>query len=107
MIVVSTGILSALVCLAFSIVGRKYFGVPMGLTASPPAFVAAIYYGIMANVCFTGGWIAELAAVRLWEDKAQHFGPICFTLGTLFSVVLTLVPWLVIISAQLLRLLFK
>jgi len=47
---------------------------------------------IMANVCFTGGWILELLSRRLWGPRAEAFGEIAFTWGTLCSVLLTLTP---------------
>jgi hypothetical protein len=56
------------------------------------AVILVIAYGVGANVCYTGGWIAEIIARRLWGDKAAHFGEISFGLGLAFSVVLTLVP---------------
>ena len=55
-------------------------------------FIAAIMGGFGANLCYTGGWIAEILARRLWKDKASHFGPIMWTLGTLFSIAVCFVP---------------
>lgn len=53
----------------------------------------AVAYGVMANVCFTLGWIVELVLVRkLWPEEGRHFGPISFALGLLFSVLLTFSP---------------
>jgi hypothetical protein len=49
-------------------------------------------YGVMANVCYTLGWVAEVLARRVWGDSAAGFGQISFTLGVLFSVLLTVSP---------------
>ena len=60
----------------------------------PPLFVIAfvVLYGIAANVCFTGGWISELLARRIWGARADAYGEISFFFGTAFSVLLTLLP---------------
>lgn len=47
-------------------------------------------YAFAANVCYTLGFGAELIARHLWKEKATHVGPMLFTLGTIFSVVITL-----------------
>jgi hypothetical protein len=68
-------------------------GEPLGVP-DPPflALLGVIIYGIMANICFTGGWIAETIVVKVWEDGSRDFGPISFMLGTIFSIALTLLP---------------
>ena len=73
----------------------------------PPLFVFALVglYGIAANVCFTGGWISELLARRIWGARAEAYGEISFCYGTVFSVLLTLVPS-IIFSAILTALIF-
>jgi hypothetical protein len=68
-------------------------GDAIGVPASPLfAIFAVVIYGIMANVCFTGGWIFELLSRRIWGPRAEAFGEIAFTWGTLCSVLLTLLP---------------
>jgi|SRR5271163_1138244 len=61
------------------------------------AIFAVIIYGIMANICFTGGWVLELLSRRIWGTRAEAFGEIAFTWGTLCSVILTLVPAAVVV----------
>jgi hypothetical protein len=73
----------------------------------PPLFVFAfvVLYGIAANICFTGGRISELVARRIWGARADAYGEISFCFGTVFSVLLTLVPsvvFSVILAIQLL-----
>jgi hypothetical protein len=59
---------------------------PMGL------LLGALAYGVMANVCYTFGWISEI----LWcgDDplRAAVLRPKIFKIGLIFSVVLTLHP---------------
>ncbi len=54
--------------------------------------IPIVLYGIMANICFTGGWMSELLVRQIWEEQGQFFGPIAFTLGVFFSMALTLLP---------------
>jgi hypothetical protein len=54
--------------------------------------LGALLYGILANVGYTGGWIVELLVARLWSVDTERFGPIAFTLGMAFSVLVTLLP---------------
>ncbi|MEO6996418.1 MAG: hypothetical protein ABI273_22645 [Lacunisphaera sp.] len=44
-----------------------------------------------SNVCYTGGWIAELAARKMWREKVTFFGPVAFSLGLIFTALLCLV----------------
>ncbi len=53
-------------------------------------FWGTIEYGLLANVCFTAGWICELIARSWWQERAKFLGPILFSLGMIFSVLLTL-----------------
>lgn len=64
----------------------------IGFAPRSSLYQAAFVYGIMANACYTLGWLAELVARFLWKDKAEHFGGILLSLGLLFSVALTIAP---------------
>jgi hypothetical protein len=61
----------------------------------PPIFMplGIIAYAIMANICYTGGWIAELF-VGTWKTRADTaaFGLRAFRAGMKFSIYLTLFP---------------
>jgi len=93
LIVGASGIASAIVMLITGFVTDHFVGEAIGVPGSPFfAMVAVIVYGIMANICFTGGWILELLSRRIWGARAEAFGEIAFTWGTLGSVFLTLVP---------------
>lgn len=56
----------------------------------------SVVYGIAANVCYTLGWLAELAARALWGRRAPDVGPLLFRQGLIFSVGLTLLPVLLV-----------
>ncbi|HET7232176.1 MAG TPA: hypothetical protein VFJ16_19370 [Longimicrobium sp.] len=65
---------------------------PMSL---PMMLVGAAVYGVVANGCYTLGWLAELLARRVWGRRAPDIGPLLFRQGLIFSVGLTLLPILV------------
>jgi hypothetical protein len=96
LIVGATGFLVCVLLFGIAVFSENKFGEPIGLT-DPPLFgvIAIFLYGITANVCFTGGWLAELFVKSIWKNHAQHFGEIAFLLGLFFSVALTLVPAIV------------
>jgi hypothetical protein len=60
----------------------------------PEMLVAAAIYGVVANGCYTLGWVAELLARRVWGRSAPDVGPLLFRQGLIFSVGLTLLPLL-------------
>ena len=57
-----------------------------------PEPFAILIFGFGANLCYTGGWMAELVTRFLWREHAAFFGPVMFSLGLLFSVALCFVP---------------
>jgi hypothetical protein len=54
--------------------------------------LAVLAGGIIANICYTIGWIAEIFAYLTWKEKARYFGPILWSFGTIFSIVLCFLP---------------
>jgi len=70
----------------------------------PFMLVGAAVYGLVANGCYTLGWVAELLARRVWGRRAPDIGPILFRQGLIFSVGLTLLPILVAVMAWVFRL---
>ncbi len=93
LIVAATGIASCAIVLLTAFVTENQIGDAIGLSGSPLfEILAVLIYGIMANACFTGGWILEMLSRRIWGDRAEAFGEIAFTWGTLGSIVLTLIP---------------
>ena len=52
----------------------------------------ALVYGVMANVCYTTGWMAELLIRRGHASELEPVGPALFRYGFAFSIGLTLFP---------------
>lgn len=52
----------------------------------------AFCVGIMANVCYTAGCICDSFARYFWKEKAESFGPILFSLGLIFSLLVVALP---------------
>jgi hypothetical protein len=93
LIVGATGIASAIIMLITGLVTEHFIGEAIGVPSSPFLVIPAVaVYAVMANICFTGGWVLELFSRRIWGARAEAFGEIAFTWGTLGSVLLTLVP---------------
>ena len=59
-----------------------------------PMLAVAAAYGVAANVCYSMGWLAELAARAVWGRRAPLLGPLLFRQGLIFAVGLTLFPLL-------------
>jgi hypothetical protein len=57
--------------------------------------IGSMMYGVMANVCYSLGWLVELLARLVWGPRAPRMGPLLFREGLIFSVGLTLLPILV------------
>ena len=52
----------------------------------------AALYGIMANVCYTAGWVVELWLRRFLGADHRVVGPALFRYGLIASLGLTLTP---------------
>jgi hypothetical protein len=57
-----------------------------------PSFAIAGIYGVLANVCYTSGWVTELLIRRRGDASLEPVGPALFRYGFVFSVGLTLFP---------------
>ncbi len=55
--------------------------------------LGVIAYGIVANLCYTLGWIVELVGRRTDEIHARAFAEQNFKIGLLFSSLLTTAPF--------------
>ena len=105
LIVGSAGILTSIVLgtvgLASWFLLDRDFGLP-----DPPLFAvfAVIIYGLAANLCFTGGWLAGLLIRKLWRHEADRFASLSLALGLVFSVLLTLTPGILVSAGGLFRL---
>ncbi len=61
----------------------------------PPILVpiGILAYGIIANICSTGGWIAELLLAKFKAGaRTGVFGVRAFRFGMMISIALTLSP---------------
>ncbi len=88
------GILTCILCLICAFTSEPIVGEAIGLPDGPLLGVFGIFfYGILANVFYTGGWICELLLRRATTaERAAAFGVRAFRLGLQFSVILTLLP---------------
>lgn len=106
LIVGAVGCVSAGLGLVTAILTQRYIHESIGLPNPPViAVFAVLVYGVFANICYTGGWIAELLVRKIWPAEARAFANISFFLGLMFSVVLTLLPGIFISGTGALRLL--
>jgi hypothetical protein len=105
LIVGSAGILT---CIVVSVVALGDYYLFDGDFAfpNPPLFalVGIVLYGTLANVCYSVGWLAELIVRKIWPGEADRFSTLSFSLGLIFSVLLTLAPAIVIGSAGMVAL---
>ncbi len=93
MVVGACGVATCLTVLLMAVIGQSVFGIPVGLP-DPPIFalIGIILYGIMANICYTGGWIVELLVRKAWPQESELFATLTFALGLVFATFLTLLP---------------
>jgi len=57
-----------------------------------PSLAVAAAYGVMANICYSVGWLAELMVRKHGGESLEPVGPAMFRYGFAFSVGLTLFP---------------
>jgi len=70
-----------------------------GLPGGPVGFLGpVVVVGVLANVAYTLGSVVEVAVHRLWGRRVLPVGPILFRQGVLFSVGLTLVLPMIILT---------
>ncbi|WP_420126566.1 hypothetical protein [Longimicrobium sp.] len=79
-----------------SLIGMVFFAAlpPNSVYVSLEVLVGAAFYGALANVCYTLGWMIELLARLMWGRNAPNLGPLLFRQGTIFAVGLTFLPML-------------
>jgi hypothetical protein len=56
--------------------------------------LSAIFFGIMANIFYTSGWIVEGMLLAIRKHGSETIGPRLFKLGLVFSLVLAPLPGL-------------
>lgn len=77
--------------------------IPPGVPMPPVWFGPILVYGVLANVCYSFGWMAESVAQRVWGDRVRPLGPVLFRQGLAFSVGLTALPILLVSLSWLAR----
>jgi len=108
LIVGCAGILTCLTLLVIAVASFELFHSDFGLP-DPPLFAVfgVIFYGIAANACYTGGWIAELIFRRVFPGEYDQWATSSFFLGLLFSVLLTLLPAILVSAVGFFRLIAR
>lgn len=53
---------------------------------------AVVVYGVVANACYSCGFLLEVLCEGLWHGEVAPVGPSLFRQGLIFSVGLTLLP---------------
>jgi len=98
LIVGGIGVLTCLVDFIIVVASYFLFDSGFGLPNAILGLAVVLICGVMANLYFTGGWIAELIVRRAWPEEADRFATLSFSLGLVFSVFLTLAPALMLIA---------
>lgn len=107
MVVGCTGIITCILLIVCAFMADSTVGEPIGLPDGPLLGVfGVLLYGILANICYTGGWISELLVSATSKAKSStSFGLKVFRIGLIFSIFVTLCPavicWLVFAIALL------
>lgn len=97
LIVASAGVLSGIVIGVVAAGSYFLFDSDFGAQGSPFfTLMGILIYAVLANVFFTGGWIAELSVRKIWPNQTERFAAWSFSLGLIFSVLLTLAPGIVV-----------
>lgn len=74
-------------------VSEPIVGEPIGISDGAILEIfGIILYAIMANICYTSGWIVELFLAKRYPSKAVGFGVRTFRAGMKFSIALTFFP---------------
>jgi hypothetical protein len=75
------------------------FGGDMGF----PPWQGIVGFGVLANMCYLLGPLAEIAIQKLGGRETLPAGPVLFRMGLTFSAGLALLPTLIIIIVSIVR----
>jgi hypothetical protein len=70
---------------------------PYAMGTSFP-LLCIIFFGLGANVFYTGGWIVELLARGISKEPSRNSGPQLLLAGLVFSVLLDFIPLIFFIA---------
>jgi hypothetical protein len=89
-----TGIITCILVIVCAFIADSVVGEAIGMTDGPLLGIFFIlFYGILANVFYTAGWIAELTfRTSTTAKRSAAFGLKAFRAGMVFSIFLTLCP---------------
>jgi hypothetical protein len=89
-----TGIITCVLLITCAFTADSMVGEPIGLADGPLLGVFGIFfYGLVANLFYTGGWIGELIMRAITGAKrSTAFGLKAFRIGVNFSIFITLCP---------------
>lgn len=89
-----TGLMTCFLLIICAVISDSVVGEAIGMPDGPLLGVFAIvFYAILANICYTGGWVTELLVRATGRaDDAAKVGMTAFRLGVTLSIVLTLSP---------------
>ena len=89
-----TGVITCALLIVCAFVAESTVGEPIGMPDGPLLGIFGIvFYGILANVSYTAGWLSELLMrAATTTEKASAFGVRAFRTGVYFSILLTLCP---------------
>lgn len=107
LVVGCTGIVTCVLLGICAVTAEALVGEAIGLPDGPLLAVFGIFfYGLLANLFYTGGWITELALkTKLTTIRSSAFGLKAFRAGVAFSIFVTFCPavvcWLALAIAIL------
>jgi hypothetical protein len=93
LLVGAAGIFSCMV-VAIDVFASRYLHYGSTSLPDPPFFVflGIFFYGLAANLCYTGGWMAELLVRKISPAQSDQLAILSFKYGLVFSVLLSLLP---------------
>lgn len=105
LIVGIAGVITCIACAVVALAASTFYNSDFGWPDPPLfAFVGVGIYAVMANICFTGGWIVELFIRGLWPSEANRYATTSFVLGLVIAVLLTLTPGILVGSVGMFKL---
>jgi hypothetical protein len=79
--------------------------IPMAIEGmlGPLLAVGGILFAVAANVCYTAGWVTELAWTGQNIGEQRDFAPRAFRAGLAFSCLITSVPFWIALFVMIMR----
>jgi len=100
LVVGSVGVVSVAVVSIVALGSFFLFHSDLGSPDSPllPVF-GAVFYAVVVNVLYTGGWITELVIRAIWPEQADRFATLTLSFGLVLTILVTLLPGVVVLAA--------